>query len=192
VSRTFLTRSILATAGVALLGAVALVGSSSSQASVDTAEGSSSGVLSLSKPVPPALTVPAGNKLTSAFAAQGVQVYTCTAGAWVFTEPAASLIGQATGARGLQTAVHFRGPSWESTTDGSLVTATAVANSPVTGSIAELLLKAATNRGTGLFGKVSYIQRLSTTGGAAPAGSCTDGATTGVPYTAKYRFYSPS
>ena len=192
MSRTIMIRSILATASVGLLGVVALVGSTSSQAAVDTVEGASSGVLGLSKPVPPALAVPAGQALTAAFAAQGVQVYQCTAGAWVFVEPAASLIGQATAARGLQTAVHFRGPSWESTTDGSLVTATSVANSPVPGSIPQLLLKAATNRGTGIFGKVSYIQRLNTTGGAAPAGTCTDGKTTGVPYTARYRFYSPA
>jgi hypothetical protein len=192
VSRTIMLRSILATAGVGILTAAALIGSTSSQAASDTVEGSTSGALGLSKPVPAALAVPAGQVLTAAFAAQGVQVYQCTAGAWVFVEPAASLIGLAPGSRGIRTAVHFRGPSWESTTDGSLVTATSVANSPVPGSIPELLLKSATNRGTGLFGKVSYIQRLNTTGGAAPAGSCTDGQTTGVPYTAKYRFYSPT
>jgi hypothetical protein len=55
-----------------------------------------------------------------------------------------------------------------------------------------LLLKAATNRGDGIFGKVSYIQRLNTSGGLAPAGACTDGKTTGVPYTAKYRFFTPT
>jgi hypothetical protein len=196
LARTTLARTILAATGVGVLVAgAALAGSSSSQAAVDSATAdafSTSGVFATSRPIPAALAVPAGNSLTAAFAAQGVQVYQCTAGAWTFVEPAASLIGQATKSHRIQTAVHFRGPSWESTNDGSLVTATAVANSPVAGSIPELLLKSATNRGTGLFGKVSYIQRLSTTGGAAPAGSCTDGQTTGVTYTAKYRFYSPS
>jgi hypothetical protein len=164
-----------------LLGtAVAVAGSGSSQAATSTA-GS----------VPPAIAVPAGNTLIADFAAQGVQVYQCTAAAWVFLEPAANLVGRTTTRpRTAQTAVHFRGPSWESTTDGSLVTATAVANSPVPGSIPELLLKTATTRGTGIFGNVSYIQRLSTTGGAAPAGACVDGQSTGVPYTAKYRFYT--
>ena len=123
--------------------------------------------------------------------AQGVQVYQCTAGAWVFLEPAASLSGKTTGKnRTYQTAVHFRGPSWESTLDGSLVTATAVGSAPVPGSISLLLLKAATNRGDGIFGKVTYIQRLNTAGGLAPAGACTDGKTVGVPYTAKYRFFA--
>jgi hypothetical protein len=182
-----ISRSILAAAGVALTGG-------SSVAAVDTASSGSdtSAAFALSHPVPPAVEVPAGQSLTAAFAAQGVQVYVCKTGAWTFVEPAANLIGQATKSRRIQTAVHFRGPSWESTNDGSLVTATSVGSSPVAGSIPELLLKAATNRGDGLFGKVSYIQRLSTTGGAAPAGTCTEGATTGVPYTAKYRFYSPA
>ena len=89
------------------------------------------------------------------------------------------------------TAIHFRGPSWESTADGSLVTAAVVANSPVAGSIPELLLKANTPNisGTGLFGRVTYIQRLSTSGGVAPTTACTDGQRVGVPYRAEYRFY---
>ena len=190
MTRTMRTRTILAATSAGLLAVgVALVGSSSSQAAVDTA---TSGVFATNRPVPAAVAVPAGQTLTAAFAAQGVQVYQCDAGAWKFVEPAASLIGQAMNSRRIQTAVHFRGPSWESTTDGSLVTATVAASSPVPGSIAQLLLKAATNRGDGIFGKVSYIQRLDTTGGAAPAGTCTDGKTTGVQYTAKYRFYSPA
>jgi uncharacterized protein DUF3455 len=187
---TIITRSALAavSAGV-LASAVALVGTSSSQAADDSARPDAA----RSGSIPAALTVPAGNVQTSVFAAQGVQVYRCTAGAWGFVEPAATLTGKSSLApRSYQTAVHFRGPSWASTTDGSLVTATAAAASPVDGSIPQLLLKAATNRGDGSFGKVSYIQRLETSGGAAPAGSCTDGNTTGVPYQAKYRFCSPA
>lgn len=187
MNRPQITRSIVAALGVAALGAtVAVATGGSSQAASTFSETAAAAAT-----VPAAIAVPAGNKVIADFAAQGVQVYQCTAGAWVFLEPAASLIGRTAGpSRTYQSAVHFRGPSWESTTDGSLVTATAVANSPVPGSIAELLLKAATNRGDGLFGKVTYIQRLNTTGGAAPAGACTDGKTTGVPYTAKYRFFA--
>jgi hypothetical protein len=143
------------------------------------------------RPAPAALAPPAGNTLSSVFRAHGVQVYQCAAGAWTFLEPAASLTGhRANPPSFLRLSVlHFRGPSWESADDGSLVTATAVANSPVPGSIPELLLKAATNRGDGLFGAVTYVQRLSTTGGAAPTGPCTGAATKGVPYTAEYRFF---
>jgi len=181
-----LSRSILAALGVGALGAtVAIAGGSQAATTSSEAAASSS--------VPPAIAVPAGNVPIADLAAQGVQVYQCTAGAWVFVEPAANLAGRTTTRpRSVQTAVHFRGPSWESTTDGSLVTATVAASSPVPGSIAQLLLKAATNRGDGIFGKVSYIQRLDTTDGTAPAGTCTDGKTTGVPYTAKYRFFTPA
>lgn len=138
-------------------------------------------------PAPAALAPPAGNVLSSGYQARGVQVYQCTAGAWAFVEPAATLTGFARGRS--RAAVHFRGPSWQSTGDGSLVEARAVASSPVTGSIPELLLQATRTRGGGDFGAVTYIQRLATSGGVAPAGTCTDGATTGVPYRAAYRFY---
>jgi hypothetical protein len=72
------------------------------------------------------------------------------------------------------------------------VEAGAVASSPVPGSIPELLLQSRRNRGDGLFGAVTYLQRLRTSGGVAPAGACTDGATTGVPYRADYRFFAPA
>ncbi|MBF9127906.1 DUF3455 domain-containing protein [Plantactinospora sp. S1510] len=141
-------------------------------------------------PVPAALVPPAGNVPSAVYLARGVQVYQCTGGAWTFAEPAATLTGL--GRAGLRTAVHFRGPSWESTRDGSLVEARAVASSPVTGSIPELLLEATRNRGEGDFGAVTYLQRLATSGGAAPPGACADGATTGVPYRAEYRLFVAS
>jgi hypothetical protein len=139
--------------------------------------------------VPPGLQPPAGNVLEAQFAGIGVQVYQCTAGAWVFLEPAANLVGYEIGTSGIQTAIHYKGPTWESTTDGSLVQGTTIASEPVTGSIPQLLLQASANRGTGIFGSVTYINRLDTSGGAAPAGSCTSGRTVGVPYKAQYLFY---
>jgi hypothetical protein len=142
--------------------------------------------------VPPALNPPAGQVLLADFAARGVQVYQCTSGAWTFLEPAANLTGWAKRYARWQTAIHFRGPSWESTEDGSLVEAKAVASSPVSGSIPELLLQATKNRGDGVFGHVTYIQRLATTGGAVPTGTCTAGQTTAVPYRAEYRFFVPA
>lgn len=144
--------------------------------------------------VPPNLVPPPGQVLSSMFRAHGVQVYQCTAGAWAFLEPAANLTGRmkAAGRAGPHTAIHFRGPSWESTQDGSLVEARVVASSPVPGSIPELLLQATRNRGDGAFGRVTYVQRLATNGGAAPTGACTDGSTTGVPYRAVYHFFVPA
>ena len=168
-----INRSILAAVSAGALGtAIALAGHS--QAASTSAEGRTAATAS----VPAGLAVPAGNKVIADFAAQGVQVYQCTGGAWVFLEPAANLIGRTAGpSRTYHTSVHFRGPSWQSTIDGSLVTASVVANAPSNNpnSILQLLLKAATNRGDGLFGKVSYIQRLDTVGGVAPAGACARG-----------------
>ncbi|MCW6006005.1 DUF3455 domain-containing protein [Micromonospora sp. CPCC 205371] len=143
-----------------------------------------------SAPVPANLVPPAGNVPFATFGATGVQVYTCTAGAWTFTEPAAILAGKAKGHPGPQAATHFRGPSWQSTRDGSLVEARAVATSPVSGAIPQLLLQATRTRGDGVFGEVTYIQRLATSGGVAPTGACVDGQTSGVPYRAVYRFFT--
>src|SRR5258707_504808 len=58
------------------------------------------------------------------------------------------------------------------------------------GAIPELLTKANQNQGQGMFSKVTYIQRLRTTGGVAPAGSCTDGSQQATRYSAVYRFWS--
>lgn len=141
--------------------------------------------------IPENLVPPAGQQLSSVFQATGVQVYQCTAGAWVFVEPAAGLTGRVKGPTGQRrhAAIHFRGPSWQSTDDGSFVEAKLVAASPVAGSIPQLLLQATRNRGDGVFGRVTYLQRLATRGGVAPTGGCADGATTGVTYSAEYRFY---
>jgi hypothetical protein len=85
--------------------------------------------------------------------------------------------------------IHFRGPSWESIRDGSLVEARTVASSPVEGAIPQLLLQKTRTRGTGIFGDVTFVQRLDTVGGLAPTTRCMDGQTQGVPYTAEYRFF---
>ncbi|RRR76794.1 DUF3455 domain-containing protein [Streptomyces sp. RP5T] len=137
---------------------------------------------------PAAIQVPDGNKLTGVYPARGVQTYTCTDGAWKLLEPAATLSDR----RGRTVALHSRGPVWVSTVDGSAVNATAIANSPKTGTIPELLLQATATRGTGVFGGVSYIQRVNTTGGVAPATACTGTDQVSVAYTATYAFYKPA
>jgi hypothetical protein len=143
--------------------------------------------------VPKELKVPAGNVLSSSFQAHGVQIYQCTAGKWVFLEPAASLKGNRIGGSGGGLDVlHFRGPSWESVQVGSLVEGTLAASvaSPVAGTIPQLLVRATKTQGNGLLGHVTFVQRLATKGGAAPAGSCTGTGVRAVKYTAVYRFYN--
>ncbi|MFL1900730.1 DUF3455 domain-containing protein [Streptomyces tauricus] len=141
--------------------------------------------------VPDALKVPDGNRLTGVFAATGVQTYTCTDGAWKLLEPAATL--SVKGERHHRpVALHSRGPVWVSTVDGSAVNAAAVATSPRTGTIPELLLKSTATRGAGVFADVSYIQRLATEGGVAPTTACTGTDQVSVPYSAVYTFYKPT
>lgn len=134
--------------------------------------------------VPEAVKVPAGNKKIATMPARGVQTYQCAAGAWTFLQPDAILRDHGRG-----DVLHTRGPVWTSVRDGSSVTAAAQANSPVENAIPQLLLKATGNRGPGIFAGVTFIQRLDTQGGVAPTGSCVDGATASVPYTADYTFW---
>lgn len=138
-------------------------------------------------PAPPAVKVPAGNKLLASFEGNGVQIYQCTAAAWILLEPAATLSDH-----GKPVALHFKGPIWVSTVDGSEVGAAAVPGASAThpGAVPELLLKATENHGKGQFSDVTYVQRLATRGGVAPAGSCTDGAQAAVPYSATYTFWT--
>jgi hypothetical protein len=136
--------------------------------------------------IPEAVKPPVGSRPIGAYiVATGTQTYTCAGG--VFTGasvPEAQLIG--TGGR----IHHFKGPSWQSERDGSLVTAAKVAQSDRAGSIPELLLQVNSHTGTGILSNATYINRLATSGGAAPAGACTDGSTTAVPYQAVYVFWT--
>jgi hypothetical protein len=159
--------------------------------------------------IPPALAVPAGATLSVQYHGSGVQIYTCTpsggaggaagSGAdagvvtysWVLKGPDAKLYD----ATGAQVGTHGIGPEWTSS-DGSIVNGTKVeqvsAPSSTPAAIPWLLLRASSTTGTGVFANVTYVQRLSTTGGVAPATGCgasTSGTDTSVAYTADYYFY---
>ncbi|HEX3782833.1 MAG TPA: DUF3455 domain-containing protein [Pseudonocardiaceae bacterium] len=137
--------------------------------------------------IPPQLAVPSGQRLVATMDVErGSQVYTCTSNAYTLLEPAAVLKDRN------QLVLHTRGPEWVSANDGSAVVGAVVASVPSPGAVPQLLLKSTANRGTGLFGKVDFVQRLKTVGGVAPAGTCTDGSQVAIPYHAQYRFYAPS
>jgi hypothetical protein len=161
-------------------------------------------------PPPPALAVPAGATLALHYQGTGVQIYTCTpsggaggaagSGAdggaisysWVLKGPDAKLYD----ASGAQVGTHGIGPEWTSS-DGSVVNGTKVEQvsaPPATpAAIPWLLLRASSTTGTGVFTNVTYVQRLNTTGGVAPATGCgasTSGTDTSVAYTADYYFYT--
>jgi hypothetical protein len=134
--------------------------------------------------VPDVIKVPAGNRQVAFLQAHGVQTYQCANGAWGFLQPDAILESY-----GRAVVLHSRGPVWTSVEDGSSVTAAAVASSPVPLAIPQVLLRSVANRGPGLLGDVTFVQRLNTSGGLSPTGACKDGTTASIPYTADYAFW---
>ena len=138
--------------------------------------------------VPASLQVPAGNKVAFHAYAVGVQIYQWTGTNWVFVAPEAVLFADA-GDHG-EVAIHYAGPTWESGS-GSKVVGTRVSGVTVDRSaIPWLLLRAVSSEGPGIFHRVTFIQRVNTTGGNAPSGPGSSGGQQArVPYTAEYYFY---
>ena len=149
--------------------------------------------------IPANLAPPVGSVLLFELHAKGVQIYTCdvdpkdaSAYIWNFTAPEADLLNR----RGEVVADHYAGPTWEGL-DGSEVVGAAVekADSPDAGSIPWLLLEAREHSGDGAFSTITYVQRLDTVGGAAPADGCDAdhaGDEARQPYEATYAFYYPA
>jgi hypothetical protein len=134
------------------------------------------------------LRVEAGNKVIAHAYAIGVQIYRWDGAAWVFVAPQA-LLYEDPEFHG-EFATHFAGPTWESNS-GSTVVGTAVLQrcTPDPYSIPWLLLKGS-GEGPGIFAGVTFVQRVNTVGGKAPAdpGEFV-GEQAEVPYTAEYYFY---
>jgi Protein of unknown function (DUF3455) len=153
----------------------------------------------LARPAVPAeLAIPDGHQPVLVANAKGVQIYECVAEgsaapAWKLHAPRADLFDDA----GAMIGSHFggvdkslaAGPYWEAK-DGSRVHGAKPVSAPNPSSIPLLRIEAADTAGTGVLSKVTYVHRLDTTGGVAPAGACTKGKTAEVPYTAKYYFYA--
>jgi hypothetical protein len=137
--------------------------------------------------VPAALVVSDGKVAFHAYAA-GVQIYRWSGTAWTFVAPEAALYADA-GDHG-EVAIHYAGPTWESESGSKVVGARVDGVTVDPTAIQWLLLRAVSTEGPGIFHRVTYIQRINTTGGLAPA---TPGNAVGdvvrVPYTAEYVFY---
>ena len=145
--------------------------------------------------LPEPVRVPAGTKQTMATTGIGQITYECRekagmAGAheWAFVAPVATLYGADKRMGGKPCA----GRPWEAA-GGSKVTGKQLAVAPaMAGSIPLQLVKAEPAMGAGAMQGVSYIQRLNTKGGVAPAAAC-DAASKGqrqqVAYEADYVFY---
>jgi Protein of unknown function (DUF3455) len=128
--------------------------------------------------------------------AVGVQKYTCQPnGSWLFTDPEATLYKTTGVPKPIGT--HFLNfasgrPVWQ-LKDGSSVEAARTETVPGgTGNIPWLLLEAvATTAGPDgdRLTSTTWVQRLNTSGGVAPAGTCTPGGRIAVPYSADYLFW---
>src|SRR5215203_6176323 len=107
--------------------------------------------------------------------AMGVQRYRWDGKAWVFVEPVATLYAddQYHGKVG----IHYAGPTWQENSGGKVVAAKMKECKPDPTAIAWLKLQATSNEDPGLFGAVSFIQRVNTKGGLPPT---VPGATIGT------------
>jgi hypothetical protein len=120
---------------------------------------------------------------------RGVQIYTCTAGAWTFTAPEADLYDGDT-----KVGTHSAGPVW-TWQDGSSIRGKVLTTTPAPEhtNIPWLLLSASPNGDTaGELTGTKFVRRTDTSGGVAPTTGCDathTGATVRVPYTALYSFY---
>jgi hypothetical protein len=145
---------------------------------------------------PAQVTPPAGNAAAFTLSATGDLTYECKAVAdkpgtfaWTFGGPNAKLWD----ARMKEVGRYYAGPTWE-LADGSKVTGSQLAVAPgAAGAIPLQLVQASSPMGEGVMAGVTYVQRLKTVGGVAPATpACAAGnvgAKTTVPYSADYVFF---
>jgi hypothetical protein len=136
----------------------------------------------------PDLQPPPRSMLALHVFATGVQIYRWSGTAWVFVAPAATLYADSAGTRKVGT--HAAGPTWTSDSGGTVAGTVLRRCTPDSTSVPWLSLSASSTEGRGVFDGVTFIQRMHTVGGVAPAAP---GRGTGeevrVPYRAEYFFY---
>jgi hypothetical protein len=141
-------------------------------------------------PLCDSIQVPQGNKVSFHVYARGVQIYRWNGATWDFVAPVATLFAEENYFG--EVGDHYRGPVWESKSgsrvEGRRVPGTGCTPDPT--AIPWLLLSKHETSGSGIFGSVTYIQRVNTTGGLVPSmpGSV-EGEVKEVAYTAEYYFY---
>ena len=134
------------------------------------------------------LQVDTGNKVIFHVYARGLQIYRWDGSAWVFVAPVATLFADAN-YHG-QVGIHYRGPTWEDNAGSIVKAGNALPCTPDASAIPWLRLQAVFTSGPGIFGSVTYVQRVNTTGGLKPtAPGSFVGESVEVPYTAEYYFY---
>ena len=137
------------------------------------------------------LQVDAGHHVVFHVYAAGVQIYRWNGQSWSFAGPEAVLFADDAGQAVV--GIHYatsNGPAWESTSGSKVIGAVVARCTPDPDAIDWLKLGAVTSGGPGVFNGVTFIQRVNTVGGKAPAapGSFV-GEEARVPYTTEYYFY---
>ena len=150
--------------------------------------------------IPDSLQVPEGNKFTLQAYAEGVQIYQVqrsttdnNAFLWVNVAPSATLYSKADFTEPL--GIHYKGPTWEFTKgqykDEKVVAARLKGSVQDPTAIPWLLLQAVDPLSSD-DNQITYIQRIYTEGGMAPATPASEenlGQLDSIPYTALYVFY---
>jgi hypothetical protein len=188
----------LAVAGMAtVIGGIGAVALQANAAEVPAAAPAAAADLAAGgRPVPiptidPMIKPPPGSRPIGAYVVTaGTQNYPCdtTTGKFSTTStPEAQLLG--TGGR-----IHHFGldgkPHWQSLRDTSEVIGKKAFGVDRAGTIQELLLQVTDHLGgTGVLTKADYINRLYTSGGVVPTGTCAAGQVASVPYKAVYVFW---
>jgi hypothetical protein len=160
------------------LAAVALVALSACASNMNAAAPMPSMVYSQDG-LPDTMKVPAGHKVAMETLGVGEITYECRADkdmagkyAWVFAGPDAKLLDKS----GKQVGKYFGPPATWEAMDGSKITGKQLAVSPGgAGNIPLQFVQANPAMGMGAMTGVTYIQRVKTMGGVAPASACAAG-----------------
>jgi hypothetical protein len=181
-------RARLASALIACAALLAFCGLTAAVASAGPAPQTAPG-----DPLDPRTYEP-NSKLFLTVHAVGVQKYACQPnGTWLFTDPEAVLYGTS----GNPIGTHFLNfatgrPVWQAKDGSSVEAARKATAAGGAGNIAWLLLEGVVTgpgpEGDRLAG-TTWVQRLNTSGGVAPAGTCAPGDTIAVPYMTDYHFW---
>ena len=199
ISRRKFVKTTSGTLAIGLAGAsAALQLSASAQQTSDLtkpmSQNSGQAVAAAPRHIPDILNVPPGNVLLLQAYGRGAQKYTCPVIPTSTAVPHAILLA-GDGNEGNLVAIHFAGPTWQAL-DGSLVVGNAAKAThfpaPDRDGVDWLLIPAQSTSGNGLFSKVTYIQRLYTDGGKAPASCNLNQSEVLVEYSAQYLFYVPA
>ena len=133
------------------------------------------------------LRAPEGSSFAYHVYARGVQIYRWNGQEWLPVGPSAELYADA-GFKGL-VGTHFAGPRWQSRS-GSTVRGEVIDRCVYdANAVPWLTLRGIPESGPGVFAHTTFIQRVNTVGGKAPATAGTLNQVVEIPYTAEYYVY---